>query len=189
MMPTLVPQVVVITTCGVTSWYHDVSRITVFIIYMIHLMSPTLSSLAALRVVIMTTCGAINDKIVGSMMTLGVLCTPQIVYRLTLEVSLDLEKYVWPFWVTIFGKQKPTKIDDNGRNFDKNLIDFLLSTASYYGLPSGCLHIVIMTSLLRQNDVAASFWRNNDIIITSCVLSSRIFASTVMTKFVPRIYT
>ena len=30
-------------------------------------------------------------------------------------------------------------------------------------------HDVILTSLLRQNDVVASFWRNNDVIITSCV--------------------
>ena len=30
-------------------------------------------------------------------------------------------------------------------------------------------HDVILTSLLGQNDVATSFWRNNDIIITSCV--------------------
>ena len=30
-------------------------------------------------------------------------------------------------------------------------------------------HDVIITSLLRQNDVARSFWRNGDVIITSCV--------------------
>ena len=30
-------------------------------------------------------------------------------------------------------------------------------------------HDVIITSLLRQNDVATSFWRNNDVVITSCV--------------------
>ena len=30
-------------------------------------------------------------------------------------------------------------------------------------------HDVTITSLLRQNDVATSFWRNNDVIITSCV--------------------
>ena len=30
-------------------------------------------------------------------------------------------------------------------------------------------HDVMITSLLRQNDVATSFWRNNDVIITSCV--------------------
>ena len=30
-------------------------------------------------------------------------------------------------------------------------------------------HNVIITSLLRQNDVAASFWLNNDVIITLCV--------------------
>ena len=28
-------------------------------------------------------------------------------------------------------------------------------------------HDAIMTSLLRQNDVATSFWRNNDVIIVS----------------------
>ena len=28
---------------------------------------------------------------------------------------------------------------------------------------------VIIASLLRQNDVATSFWRNNDVIITSCI--------------------
>ena len=27
----------------------------------------------------------------------------------------------------------------------------------------------IIASLLRQNDVATSFWRDNDVIITSCV--------------------
>ena len=30
-------------------------------------------------------------------------------------------------------------------------------------------HDLIITSLLRQNDVATSFWRNNDVIFTSCV--------------------
>ena len=30
-------------------------------------------------------------------------------------------------------------------------------------------HDIIITSLLRQNDVATSFWRNNDVIITSSV--------------------
>ena len=30
-------------------------------------------------------------------------------------------------------------------------------------------HDAIITVLLRQNDVATSFWRNNDIIIASCV--------------------
>ena len=30
-------------------------------------------------------------------------------------------------------------------------------------------HDVTIMSLLRQNDVAASFWRNNDVIITVCV--------------------
>ena len=30
-------------------------------------------------------------------------------------------------------------------------------------------HDVMITSLLRQNDVAMSFWRNNDVVITSCV--------------------
>ena len=30
-------------------------------------------------------------------------------------------------------------------------------------------HDAITTSLLRQNDVATSFWRHNDVIITSCV--------------------
>ena len=30
-------------------------------------------------------------------------------------------------------------------------------------------HDAMITSLLRQNDVATSFWRNNDVIITSCV--------------------
>ena len=30
-------------------------------------------------------------------------------------------------------------------------------------------HDAKITALLRQNDVAASFWRNNDVIIASCV--------------------
>ena len=30
-------------------------------------------------------------------------------------------------------------------------------------------HDVIITSLLSQNDVATSFWRNDNVIITSCV--------------------
>ena len=30
-------------------------------------------------------------------------------------------------------------------------------------------HDVIITSLFGKNDVATSFWRNNDVIITSCV--------------------
>ena len=31
------------------------------------------------------------------------------------------------------------------------------------------IHNAIITTLLRQNDVTTSFWRNNDVIITSCV--------------------
>ena len=31
------------------------------------------------------------------------------------------------------------------------------------------VHDVMITSLLRKNDVAMSFWRNNGVIITSCV--------------------
>ena len=34
-------------------------------------------------------------------------------------------------------------------------------------------HDVIITSLLRQNDVAMSFWRNDDVIITSCACRAR----------------
>ena len=30
-------------------------------------------------------------------------------------------------------------------------------------------HDVIMTSVSRQNDLKTSFWRNTDVIITSCV--------------------
>ena len=30
-------------------------------------------------------------------------------------------------------------------------------------------HDAIMMSLLHQNDVATSFWRNNDVVISSCV--------------------
>ena len=30
-------------------------------------------------------------------------------------------------------------------------------------------HVVIITSLLRQNDVATSFWFSNDVIIAACV--------------------
>ena len=36
----------------------------------------------------------------------------------------------------------------------------------------------IITSLLRQNDVATSFWRNNDVIITSCVRWGRMLLYT-----------
>ena len=31
------------------------------------------------------------------------------------------------------------------------------------------IHDVMITSLLRQNDVATSFWRNDDISLASCV--------------------
>ena len=34
---------------------------------------------------------------------------------------------------------------------------------------SQCAHGAIITSLLGQNDVATPFWRNNDVIVTSCV--------------------
>ena len=153
MMPTLVPQVVVITTCGVTSWYHDVSRITVFIMIndTSHVTNFVVTGAsAAPRVVILTTCGAINDKIVGIMMTLGVLCTPQTVYRLTLEVSLDLEKYVWPFWVTIFGKQKLTKNRWQRAKFWQKF-DWLFIKHFALWWPSQWM----------------STYRNNDVIITS----------------------
>ena len=37
--------------------------------------------------------------------------------------------------------------------------------------PSQRTHDAIMTSLLRQNNVATSFWRNNDVVIASCAHS------------------
>ena len=43
-------------------------------------------------------------------------------------------------------------------------------TMSYIAtVPAQRTHDVMITSLLRQNDVAMSFWRNNEIIITPCV--------------------
>ena len=39
----------------------------------------------------------------------------------------------------------------------------------YSNVTTQRIHGVIITSLLRQNDVARSFWRNDDVIITSCV--------------------
>ena len=47
----------------------------------------------------------------------------------------------------------------------------IASLISKYGaeLAAQWTHDVIMTSLLRQNGVATSFWRDNDVIITSCV--------------------
>ena len=38
-------------------------------------------------------------------------------------------------------------------------------------------HYVIITTSLRQNDVATSFWRYNDVIITSCVTNSPLIRS------------
>ena len=37
-----------------------------------------------------------------------------------------------------------------------------------------------MTSLLRQNDVATSFWHNNDVIIASCVCWARVLFMIVV---------
>ena len=42
-------------------------------------------------------------------------------------------------------------------------------TPRYDRITYQCTHGVKITSLLRQNDVAVSFWRNNDVIITSCI--------------------
>ena len=39
----------------------------------------------------------------------------------------------------------------------------------WYILPDGHTGDAIITSLLRQNDVAKSFWRNNNVVIASCV--------------------
>ena len=36
-------------------------------------------------------------------------------------------------------------------------------------MPTQRAHDTMITSLLRQNDVATSIWRNNDVIIVSCV--------------------
>ena len=41
-------------------------------------------------------------------------------------------------------------------------------TLPWHGLAQRA-HDVIITSLLRQNDVTTSFWRKNDVTITSCV--------------------
>ena len=38
-------------------------------------------------------------------------------------------------------------------------------------------HDELITSLLRQNDVATSFWRNHDVIITSCARGESYFIS------------
>ena len=35
-------------------------------------------------------------------------------------------------------------------------------------------HVVMIMSALRQNDVVTSFWRNSDVIITSCVRWVRV---------------
>ena len=43
--------------------------------------------------------------------------------------------------------------------------------------PSHRIYDVKITSLLRQNDVATSFWRNNGVIITSCVHSVSLFCT------------
>ena len=50
----------------------------------------------------------------------------------------------------------------------------MISRRLYNWLMSPTVHAqwtkgVIITSWLRQNDVETSFWRNNDVIITSCV--------------------
>ena len=45
---------------------------------------------------------------------------------------------------------------------------------------------VIIASLLRQSDIATSFWRNNDVTITLCVLCSlQDLFVTVLTYFLP----
>ena len=40
-----------------------------------------------------------------------------------------------------------------------------------------------ITSLLRQNDVATSFWRNNDVIIAPCAHWGAICFKTIDTKY------
>ena len=40
-------------------------------------------------------------------------------------------------------------------------------------------HDAIITLLLCQNDVAASFWRNNDVIIASCVRLVCVFSASI----------
>ena len=46
---------------------------------------------------------------------------------------------------------------------------WLESAAMLSYWPTQWTRDAIITSLLRQNDVAASFWRNNGVIIASCV--------------------
>ena len=60
---------------------------------------------------------------------------------------------------------------------------FLLTLTSFWTNRHPCGVTVIITSLLRQNDVATSFWRNNDVIIKPSV-----HWTTIHSRIVPMNY-
>ena len=45
-------------------------------------------------------------------------------------------------------------------------------------------HDAIITSLIRQNDVSMSFWRNNDVIIASCVHRDAVYLCFLCCAFI-----
>ena len=62
---------------------------------------------------------------------------------------------------------------------------FVLNRAIFVSCWSRRAHDEITTLVLRQNDVATSFWRNNDVIIALCVRSD-IIAETIIIGCCPR---
>ena len=65
------------------------------------------------------------------------------------------------------------------RNTDTYIFNFMMSRESRGQLKSGLrwTHRAMIKSLLRQNDIATSFWRNNDVIVTPCVCWGLILVS------------
>ena len=55
-----------------------------------------------------------------------------------------------------------------------------------FTIPSQWTRDAIIASVLRQNNVATSFWPHNDVIIASCVLWEGCFFNTVVIMWLPQ---
>ena len=72
--------------------------------------------------------------------------------------------------------EKSVKFQNDWKNENLNIVvlrfrEIWFETSRFYfSRWSQWAHDVMITSLLRQNDVTTSFWRNTGVIIASCVL-------------------
>ena len=65
---------------------------------------------------------------------------------------------------------------------EANRVELLITNRSVGRIVPQWTRDAIITSLLRQNDIATSFWRYNDVIITSCVRWILIWSGLILTR-------